>query len=112
MSQWEHSLCNLRMSVEQSKVPLSHVSLNKGGVSFGENQRSPKQELARGDCDDPNWHLMPLGVEFSALGLTYLHFVAAGGRLEIFVFFSGFCSLEFFVPGRRHLPAVIFGIYV
>ncbi len=112
MNPWEHSLCNPWIMVKQLKVPLSHVSPNEGDVSFGENRRSSKQELARDDCDDPNWHLMPLGVEFSALGLTYLHFVAAGGHLEIFVFFSSFCSFEFCFPGKRHLAAVIFGIYV
>ncbi len=80
MNPWEHSLCNLRIPVKQSKVPLSHVSPNEGDVSFGENRRSSKLELARYDCDDPNWHLMQQGGEFSALGLTYLHFVAAGGH--------------------------------
>ena len=81
MNPWEHSLCNPWISVKQSKVPLSHVSPNEGDVSFGENRRSSKQELARYDCFDPNWHMVPLGGGvFCKKELIYLHFGAAGGH--------------------------------
>ena len=99
MNPWEHSLCNLRISVEQSKVPLTHVSLADGGVSFGENQRSFKQELARYDCFDPNWHFVPLVGIYSAFGI---YLFALWGRWRPFQIISvvfgfqnpGFCFPE------------------
>ncbi len=46
------------------------------------------------------------------LGLTYLHFVAAGGHLKLYMLFSAFVVPSFVFPEKQHVVAVTFGIYV